>query len=154
MFCKSELTFYQFMPPSFVRTRRLMHGDCANSYCQNVLEFLSLRLRILLVCNKDFFVLVSFRVLFFKSSFLTCSFLVPPLFCLSCICHGGGPGSSPASRAVVYRVHISLRTNKNTIAKAKRKSCVGMNDNEVLKRINDVKFEQLSVGFPWKGEKT
>jgi hypothetical protein len=64
------------------------------------------------------------------------------------------PGSSPASHAIVYRVHISLRTNQNTTATANRKSCVALNDNEVLKRINDVKFEQLSVGFPCKSEKT
>ena len=85
---------------------------------------------------------------FFNFPFLPVPFLVPPPFCLSCIYHGGGPGSSPASRAVVYRAHISLRTNENTTAKAKRKSCVGVSDNEVLRRINDVKFEQLSVGFP------
>jgi hypothetical protein len=90
----------------------------------------------------------------FNLPFLPVPFLFPPPFCLSCIRHGGSPGSSAAIRALVYRVHISLRTNKNTTAKAKRKSCVGLNDNEVLKRINDVKFEQLSVGFPRKSEKT
>jgi len=136
------------MPPPFVRKRRHVHGDCANSYCQNVLGFLSLRLNILLVCDKYFFSFLLFLYYFFNFPFLPVPFHLPPPFCLSCICHGGGPGSSPASRAVVYRVHISLRTNENTTAKVKRKRCVGLNDNEVLKRINNVKFEQLSVGFP------
>jgi hypothetical protein len=89
-----------------------------------------------------------FLYYFFNFPFLPVPFLVLHPFCLFCIRYGGGPRSFPANRAVVCIVHISLRTNENTTATAKRKRCVGLNVNEILKRINDVKFKQLSVGFP------
>lgn len=89
-------------------------------------------------------------IIFFNFSFLYLShssFLLRSVFLASVTAEARV--HPPASRAVVNGVHISLRTNENTTAIAKKKNCVRLNDDdEVLKRVNDVMFEQLSVGFP------